>query len=586
MKTIRALLPTMAVLVLFSCGKETTEPTPSPQPSTEVKVTGISLNKTDITLTEGETETLTATVTPNDATNKTVTWGTSNSGIATVQGGKVMAVKEGTATITAKAGDKQATCKVTVNKKVVAVTDVTLNKTDLPLFVGQTETLVATVVPDNATDKTVTWESSAPDVASVENGSVKALKVGSATITVKAQDKSATCAVTVKEGTLNFTLSSTDAAILKAAGGSAKAVVSTSGSWTVTSSESWLTVSPASGSAGDTEVTLTTTKHTGAQNRTAQITIKMDGSSQSFTVTQRVDPFTRTKLSSGKVTNSVKVTYNSGTKLNRIYVMLPRPSSNLYQDITDYEASAGVTEAVCGDGINNYIWKNFESGSIPASGSILISESFNETVYHVTTDFGKINDIPDYDPNTEECKNYLGKEANGLIDPTHSKIVSTANTLWDEANGNLIEYAHKCNDWTYANMKYGKMNTGLHAIAELMKDMTGDCGNYASVFISLLRAKNIPARHVVMVYGKADEYHVRAEFYVPGYGWIPSDPNWGYDYFGVFTGEYVVVSRGINNIVRGYDGSDMRLDLFQAYALWHWYTGNSPSYTHSCLGLQ
>ena len=76
------------------------------------------MNKTELTLKEGESEILTATVKPDDATDKTVTWSTSDASIATVDAsGKVTAVKEGTATITAKAGEKSATCKVTVEAK-------------------------------------------------------------------------------------------------------------------------------------------------------------------------------------------------------------------------------------------------------------------------------------------------------------------------------------------------------------------------------------------------------------------------------------------------------------------------------------
>ena len=84
-----------------------------------VAVTGVSLNQTSLTLTEGYSETLTATVSPDNATNKTVTWSTSDANIATVSNGKVTAVAEGTATVTVTTtdGGKTATCNVTVNPK-------------------------------------------------------------------------------------------------------------------------------------------------------------------------------------------------------------------------------------------------------------------------------------------------------------------------------------------------------------------------------------------------------------------------------------------------------------------------------------
>ena len=106
------------------------------------------------------------------------------------------AIKDGSATITATAGEKKAECKVTV---CIPVTSVDLNKTTLEMKAGDAETLVATVKPDNASDKTVTWSSSDASIASVDaNGKVTAIKDGSAIITAQAGGKSATCSVTVQ----------------------------------------------------------------------------------------------------------------------------------------------------------------------------------------------------------------------------------------------------------------------------------------------------------------------------------------------------------------------------------------------------
>ena len=166
-----------------------------------VPVESVSLDRTNITLEEEQSTTLVATVKPDDATDKSLLWSSSSDSIAKVdQDGKVTAVKEGSATITAKAGDKEATCKVTVQKKVIAVESVTLDRTSATLEEGQSITLVATVKPDNASDKTVTWSSSDDVIASVDqNGKVTAIKVGSVTITAKAGEKQADCKITVQE---------------------------------------------------------------------------------------------------------------------------------------------------------------------------------------------------------------------------------------------------------------------------------------------------------------------------------------------------------------------------------------------------
>ncbi len=169
-----------------------------------VPVEGVTLNHGSMTLDVGQSSTLTATVSPANATNKSVTWSTSNASVATVSNGVVTAVAPGTAiiTVTTVDGGKTATCAVTVVKPVVPVTGVALDKEALSLMCGETATLVATVAPGNATDKSVEWSSSNPAVATVDqNGLVTAVAVGEAVITVKTVDggKTATCAVTVTE---------------------------------------------------------------------------------------------------------------------------------------------------------------------------------------------------------------------------------------------------------------------------------------------------------------------------------------------------------------------------------------------------
>ena len=156
-------------------------------------VTSIALDKTSLDLAVSGTYTLTANVLPQDASNKEVEWTSSNADVAKVENGKVTALKEGTATITATVKDgsgKSAACNV----KVSNVSAITLDKTSLELAVNGTHTLAATTTPAGAT---VTWTSSDATIAKVENGKVTALKEGTATITAKAGDKTATCKVTV-----------------------------------------------------------------------------------------------------------------------------------------------------------------------------------------------------------------------------------------------------------------------------------------------------------------------------------------------------------------------------------------------------
>ncbi|MDR2010262.1 MAG: Ig-like domain-containing protein [Bacteroidales bacterium] len=166
-----------------------------------IAVVAVNLDKTSLTFVDiGDTEQLTATIAPSNASNKAVTWKSSNTAIATVdQSGKVKAVAPGWATITVTTDDggKTATCAVTI---IAHVSSVTLDKEYLLLKTGNSSTLVATVLPANAADKSLTWTSSNTSVATVnQSGKVTAVSGGNTIITVTTNDnnKTATCSVTV-----------------------------------------------------------------------------------------------------------------------------------------------------------------------------------------------------------------------------------------------------------------------------------------------------------------------------------------------------------------------------------------------------
>lgn len=179
-----------------------------------VPVTGVTLDKTELSLPVGETGTLTATVQPDTATDKTVTWASDDQTVATVdQSGTVTAVAPGTATVTATTADggHTARCVVTVTRPV---TGVTLDKTELSLFTGNTETLTAAVQPADATNRDVTWSSSDDTVATVDkNGIVSAVGAGEATITVTTAEGGYTAACLVQVTQSEYSLSAAPTAL-------------------------------------------------------------------------------------------------------------------------------------------------------------------------------------------------------------------------------------------------------------------------------------------------------------------------------------------------------------------------------------
>ena len=171
-------------------------------PVPTVAVTGVSLNKTSLSFTgTGSSQTLTATVSPSNATNKTLTWSSSNTSVATVSNGVVKAVGFGTATITAKSNNgKTASCSVTVNP--IQPTGIKATPETSTLYgLNGTVKLSANVMPSNATNKAVTWSSRNTSVATVSSdGTVKAVGYGTAVITAKTVNGlTSNCTINVKK---------------------------------------------------------------------------------------------------------------------------------------------------------------------------------------------------------------------------------------------------------------------------------------------------------------------------------------------------------------------------------------------------
>lgn len=183
--------------------------------------TGLSLIEDTITLNPGEQAYIMPSVMPNNATNQSVMWLSSNESVATIDdnnigpadGGKVRitSLTGGSATITAKTldGSFVATCEVTVTQ---TVTSVLLDQTEIDIYVGDTVSLTATVNPSNATNKNVSWSSDNGSVATVENGTITAVAEGTATITVTTQDGgfTDTCTVTVNAAQIESSVYTVD----------------------------------------------------------------------------------------------------------------------------------------------------------------------------------------------------------------------------------------------------------------------------------------------------------------------------------------------------------------------------------------
>lgn len=164
-----------------------------------LRAASLMLSAGTLELTEGKTATLTATVLPTSIPQSSIVWTSSNEEAAVVDSGVVTARAAGAAIIRASVGGKTASCTVTVKAARVPVSSVTLDRSTLELSVDGTARLTAAVRPENADDRTVVWQSSREDVATVSGGIVRGVAEGSALISATAGGVKAECRVTVSQ---------------------------------------------------------------------------------------------------------------------------------------------------------------------------------------------------------------------------------------------------------------------------------------------------------------------------------------------------------------------------------------------------
>ncbi len=184
----------------------------------DIPVSGITISDTSKTLKENNTYMFTVTITPNDATNKNLTWTSDNELVATVDpDGNVTAVKPGNAviTVTTVDGTFTATCNITVISSLIEADGITLNKNSQTINLNDSIQLVAIVTPSDASDKTITWSSSDEAVATVDNnGNVTGVGEGNALITATTHNGlTASCNISVENATSIYKVNDYDQSV-------------------------------------------------------------------------------------------------------------------------------------------------------------------------------------------------------------------------------------------------------------------------------------------------------------------------------------------------------------------------------------
>ena len=401
----------------------------------EILPESIGLSKTAVTINTGDTYNLTATIKPSNTSNKNITWTSSNNEIATVVDGKITTYKEGTAKITATTTNgKKATCTITVKKVNIKPTSIKLNKTSVNLTVGETTSIIATILPENATNKSIVWTSSDNSIAEINNGKITAKKAGTAKITAKITNTSLSATLTVKvinQKVTGITLNQSNGVI-----------------YTNNANKSvnlQATVYPAN--AYNKEVTWTSS-NTNVATVSKGVVTAINPGTATITATTQDGGHKATYNLMVKKKVIVVITASQGIRMDKWFETYTSKNGNYYSKADNtlkyqYLGGSGF-EYQYGDGLNeaiDYINKQFSSLKNYIELNIYFTLTGNSVKYYTCDQIGtssEYNDIASkYNTSIQKIKN-LGYIVNGFV-ITHSPL----NTKHPLASKNNIVYSHK-----------------------------------------------------------------------------------------------------------------------------------------------
>ena len=277
------------------------------------------------------------------------------------------------------------------------------------------------------------------------------------------------------------------------------------------------------------------------------------------------------------VDNMVRINRTCCSSLSKLSVLIPCPTTNQYQTISNVNYAGGtlLTDQTTH---NDYVRFLYTTDQLSNFGEIFdLDVSFDAVLRPYTFDFSQVDVIYPYNISSPDYYENVGS-SDVYIVPNNPTINTIADELWSNSN-DIIEYARHCYEFTAFNFSYLNPYTGLHPLVDILSNGGGDCGNLSSIFISLLRNKSIPSRHVVTIRPDGS-LHVWAEFYLENYGWIPVDVNNKQcdpdgDYFGNYDGNGIVVSKGICLTLEKTPGNTYQCVLLQKFDWWYWYNNSN-----------
>lgn len=264
--------------------------------------------------------------------------------------------------------------------------------------------------------------------------------------------------------------------------------------------------------------------------------------------------------------NKVEYTKTGNMTLSKVITVMPIPQTNEYQTIDNLMCSSGEIIRAKGNSLLFSELKNFSSNQFE------VKEQFKITTKPIKIDFNnKAN--PNVCESSKSPDDFLWEDG-VYINLSSPKIKEIGDKLWKESIDE-IDYARKCYEYVATNFKY--INGSWRTLDEILSIGGGECGDFTTVTVNLLRYKGIPARHNITLLLNGG-YHVWPDFYHKDYGWIPVDPtyknsNRSGDYFGRYGGGAVIVSQDLIQV----KGLPVVVGIgpLQTYIYWYWYSSGS-----------
>jgi hypothetical protein len=269
---------------------------------------------------------------------------------------------------------------------------------------------------------------------------------------------------------------------------------------------------------------------------------------------------------------------NTGKILEKLVIVLPLAQTNVYQDVKNVNLNGGEILDIP-ETDDKYVRFTITGSDLPSAGQTKKwGYEFDITLYTITTNLDHIETIYPYD--VHSISSWYTGASGEYVDPYNSTIESIGDSIWEESS-DVLDYSERCYSYVARNFQYLNPGTGLHPLSELLANGGGDCGNLNSIYVSLLRYKGIPSRHLVTVRPDGSG-HVWADFYLEKYGWVPVDvtlkkyASLFEDYFGRVNVEKngIIFSKEVYLPLQVGD-TVQYAPILQYYSWWHWDSGGS-----------